>query len=88
MSWISEKLLTPKYQTLDALPIGASYGPFRKEYSEYVSVPMKSGRRGLYRNESYTPFDPGDQLIYRFEFVKYLSKVPKKADSEVQKGDQ
>jgi hypothetical protein len=72
MSWLKEKVITPKYQVLDALPTGASYGFRRKEYDKYVSVPMQSGKRALYRNESYTPHDPGDQLIYRFVFIRYL----------------
>ena len=73
---IKERFITPKYQVLDALPGGADYGPFRKKYDEYVSVPMQSGKRALYRNESYEPLDPGDQIIYRFTFVKYLKGRP------------
>ena len=69
---LKERLFTPEYQTLDTLPTGEGYGPLREEYAPYISVPMKSGRRALYRNESYTPLNPGDQIIYRFTFVKYL----------------
>lgn len=79
---IIERLFTPKYQVLDALTTGASYGPFRKEYDDYVSVPMESGRRALYRNESYTPLNPGDQLIYKFVFVKYLKAAPHQQATE------
>lgn len=75
IQFIREKLFTPKYEKVDALPPTHEFAWYPHTYSKYLSVPMQSGRRALYRYEgSRTPLDPGDLHVHNFTFIKYLTK--------------
>ena len=66
---------TPEYTVLESLPIGYVFSIYKPKYPDYVSVPMQSGKRGLYKLiEVETPRDPGDMHIPRWEFVKYIKE--------------
>lgn len=76
MKLFKERIFTPKYKVFDSLPSKVEYGHATK-YPEYLSVPMKSGRRALYHYDGIeTPWNPGDQHFHRFRFIKYLRSAP------------
>lgn len=76
MSKIKNKLFTPKHTYLeDGLPNGWVFKFNKPTYPDYVSVPMESGKTGMYKlKEIHTPYDPGDMHIPRWEFIKYVKR--------------
>jgi hypothetical protein len=49
---------------------------YTPKYSQYVGVPMHSGKIGLFKLlEIHTPHDPGDMHIPRWGFIKYLKET-------------
>lgn len=79
MSKLKYLFRTPKYEySPKGLPSGYVFSMFKPKYPEYIAVPMKSGKIGLYRLlEIHTPLDPGDMHIPRWEFLKYIKLAPK-----------